>query len=115
MRRGDIWLADLEPIRGSEANRRRPVILVSNDAANLQAERLGRGGVTVVPVTSNTVRVFPFQVLLDAGETGLELDSKAQAEQVRSLDVSRLERRLGGLPPRLLWQLDGAIRLHLAL
>lgn len=115
MQRGDIWLADLEPIRGSEANRRRPVILVSNDAANVQAERLGRGVVTVVPVTSNTARIFPFQVMLEAGETGLDLDSKAQAEQLRSLDVSRLERRLGRLPPQLLWQLDGAIRLHLAL
>lgn len=115
MRRGDIWLADLEHIRGSEANRRRPVILVSNDAANVQAERLGRGVVTVVPVTSNTARVFPFQVMLEAGETGLDLDSKAQAEQLRSLDVSRLERPLGRLTPQLLWQLDGAIRLHLAL
>ena len=115
MRRGDIWLADLEPIRGSEANRRRPVILVSNDAANVEAERLGRGVVTVVPITSNTARTFPFQVLLDAGETGLDLDSKAQAEQLRSIDVSRLERRLGRVPAQLLWQLDGAIRLHLAL
>ena len=115
MRRGDIWLADLEPIRGTEANKRRPVVLVSNDAANVQAERLGRGVVTVVPVTSNTARVFPFQVLLDAGETGLDLDSKAQAEQLRSIDVSRLERRLGRVPAPLLWQLDGAIRLHLAL
>jgi mRNA interferase MazF len=115
MRRGDIWLADLEPIRGSEASRRRPVILVSNDAANVQAERLGRGVITVVPATSNTTRIFPFQVLLDAGETRLDLDSKAQAEQLRSIDVSRLERHLGRLTPQLLWQLDAAIRLHLAL
>jgi mRNA interferase MazF len=115
MRRGDIWLADLEPIRGSEANHRRPVILVSNDAANVQAERLGRGVVTVVPVTSNASRIFPFQVLLEASDTGLDLDSKAQAEQLRSLEVSRLERRLGRLTPQLLWQLDGAIRLHLSL
>jgi len=115
MRRGDIWLADLEPIRGSEANNRRPVILVSNDAANTQAERLGRGVVTVVPVTSNTARTFPFQVLLGASSTGLDLDSKAQAEQLRSVDVSRLERHIGRLTPQLLWQLDGAIRLHLAL
>lgn len=115
MRRGDIWLADLDPIRGSESNRRRPVVVVSNDGANVLAERLGRGVVTVVPVTTNTARVFPFQVLLDAGETGLDHDSKAQAEQLRSLDVSRLERRLGRLTPSLLWELDGAIRLHLAL
>jgi mRNA interferase MazF len=115
MRRGDIWLADLEPIRGSEANNRRPVILVSTDAANVQAERLGRGVVTVVPVTSNTKRIFPFQVLLEVGDSGLDRDSKAQAEQLRSIDVSRLERRLGRLTPQLLRHLDGAICLHLAL
>lgn len=46
-----------------EANRRRPAVIVSNDNANATAARLGRGVVTVVPVTSNTTRVFPFQVL----------------------------------------------------
>jgi mRNA interferase MazF len=115
MRRGEIWLADLEPIVGSEARGRRPVILVSNDAANVQAERLGRGVLTVVPVTSNTARVFPFQVLMSPEESGLERASKAQAEQVRSIDSRRLERRVGRLAPRLGWELDEALRVHLGL
>ena len=42
-----------------------------NDGANTSAARLGRGVVTVVPVTSSTERVYPFQVLLDAADTGL--------------------------------------------
>ncbi|MHB8188604.1 MAG: type II toxin-antitoxin system PemK/MazF family toxin [Dermatophilaceae bacterium] len=63
-RRGEVRLIDLEPTRGSEANKRRPGIIVSNDRANATADRLGRGVVTVVPVTSNIVRVFPFQVPL---------------------------------------------------
>ncbi len=51
MLRGEIRLADLDPVRGSEANKRRPVVIVSNDRANSVAARLGRGVVTVVPVT----------------------------------------------------------------
>jgi len=72
-------------------------VIVSNDNANATAARLGRGVVTVVPVTSNTTRVFPFQVLLHAAETGIHVDSKAQAEQVRSVSVERLGRVIGRL------------------
>src|SRR3954454_24947092 len=89
MRRGDITLVDLEPTRGAEANKLRPAVLVSNDGANTTAARLGRGVLTVVPVTTNVERLYPFQVLLPASDTGLSADSKAQAEQVRSLDVGR--------------------------
>lgn len=48
MRRGEVRLVDLNPVRGSEANERRPAVMVSNDHANAAAERLGRGVVTVV-------------------------------------------------------------------
>jgi mRNA interferase MazF len=114
MRRGDVYLVDLEPVRGTETNKTRPAVLVSNDAANRTAQRNGRGVVTVVPVTSSTARVYPFQVALEAGEGGLERASKAQAEQIRSVDVVRLERRLGGLSSAALRRLDDALRLHLA-
>ena len=106
---------DLDPTRGAEANKRRPAVIVSNDRAGTTAERLGRGVVTVVPVTSNVERVFPFQTLLPAGETGLRIDSKAQAEQVRAVAVDRLGPVLGRLPAPLLAHLDDALRLHLAL
>ena len=115
MRRGEIRLVDLEPTRGSEASKRRPSVVVSNDGANTTAERLGRGVVTVVPITSNTERVYPFQVLLTAAATGLGRDSKAQAEQVRSIDVERVGPLVGTLTPDLSAALDEALRLHLAL
>lgn len=115
MRRGEIRLVDLEPVKGAETNKRRPAIIVSNDGANETAQRLGRGVVTVVPVTSNTQRVYPFQVRLPATETGLERDSKAQAEQIRSVAVERIGAHLGDLSTDLIGALDEAIRLHLAL
>jgi mRNA interferase MazF len=115
MRRGEVRLVDLDPTGGSEANKRRPAVIVSNDGANSTAERLGRGVLTIVPVTSRTERVYPFQVMLPAGETGLRLDSKAQAEQVRAVAVERIGAQVGSLPPALLSVLDEALRLHLAL
>ena len=115
MLRGEIRLTDLEPARAGEADKRRPAIIVSNDRANTTAARLGRGVVTIVPITSNTTRVFPFQVLLPAEETGVRVDSKAQAEQVRSVSVERIGPVIGRLPTHLLSQLDDALRLHLQL
>jgi mRNA interferase MazF len=115
MRRGEICLVDLEPVRGAEASKTRPAVIVGNDGANITATRLGRGVVTVVPVTSNVERIYPFQVFLAAAATGLSRDSKAQAEQVRSVAVERLGGRVAVVPALLMAQLDDALRLHLSL
>lgn len=115
MRRGEIRVVDLEPVRGAEASKARPAVIVSNDSANTTASRLGRGVVTVVPVTSNVDRIYAFQVLLKAVDTGLQRDSKAQAEQVRSVAVERIGTRVAVVPPSVMAQLDEALRLHLSL
>ena len=115
MRRGEICLVDLDPTRGAEADKRRLAVIVSNDGANATATRLGRGVVTVVPVTTNVAHVYPFQVLLPGDATGLREDSKAQAEQVRSLSVQRIGAAVGNLPPDTMAELDDALRLHLGL
>ncbi|MFF3779953.1 type II toxin-antitoxin system PemK/MazF family toxin [Streptomyces sp. NPDC001933] len=115
MRRGDIYLVDYEPVRGSEANKARPSVVISNDGANAVVTRTGRGVITVVPLTSNTFRVYPFQVLLQAAECGLPLDSKAQCEQVRAMAHERFLRRVGTVPRRRMAEIDAALRRHLAL
>lgn len=110
LRRGDVVLAQLDAAVGSEANKTRPCIVVSNNRANLTSPM-----VTVVPITSNTARVYPFQVFLPREASGLNLDSEAQAEQIRTLDRSRLGRKLRQLSPELLRELDSALKLHLGL
>ncbi len=111
MLRGDIWFASLDPTVGSEIRKRRPVVIVSNDAANRAA-----GIVTVVPLTSNIERVFPFEVLLKARATGLPKDCKACAQQVRTISKQRLATsRSGVVPTAAMDALDAALRLHLAL
>jgi mRNA interferase MazF len=115
VRRGDIHLVDFDPSRGSEAEKRRPAVIVSNDGSNAVVARLGHGLLTVVPITSSIRRVYPFQVHLPAARTGLDHDSKAQAEQIRAVSVERVGERIGLVPYSLLTQLDEAIRIHLDL
>jgi len=111
IRRGDIWFATLDPALGGEIRKRRPVVIVSNDAANRAA-----GVVTVVPLTSNVDRVFPFEVLLPARTTGLGIDSKACAQQVRTIAKQRLAgNKAGAVPVTAMRALDAALRLHLGL
>ena len=115
MRRGDIVWVDLDPGLDSETNKIRPAVVVSNDGANRRAGDLGRGVVTVVPLTSRTEPLYPFQVLLPGKRTGLPRTSRAQAEQTRAVSVQRIGAKIGRTPRDLLAALDDAIRLHLAL
>ena len=71
-----------------------------------------RGILTIVPVTSNVSRIYPFQVMIPAARSQLQRDSKAQAEQIRSVTVDRIGSVIGHLPADLIDDLDRAIRLH---
>lgn len=115
MIRGDIYWVDLDPVVGSEADKTRPAIIVSSNGANARAAMDGRGVITVVPLTSNTDNVYAFQVFVPSSLSGLDYDSKAQAEQVRSVAIERIDDPIGSLTPELLKELDDALRLHLAL
>lgn len=115
MLRGEIRLVEFGQALSGESAHQRPAVIVSNDGANSTAARLGRGVVTVAPMTSNVSRIYPFQVLVPANESGLELDSKVQAEQVRSVSVERVRRILGSVPAPLMLRVDEALRLHLSL
>ena len=108
MKRGEVYWVDLEPAMGSEANKRRPCVIVSRDASNRAAAT-----VTVVAVTSNVRRTYPFDVYL---ENALDQPSKVQANQVRTISKERLlGPRLTRLSVELMTQVDAALRLHLAL
>ena len=76
MKGGEIYFANLSPAVGSEMDKRRPVIIVSNDYNNNASTT-----VTILPITSNTSRVYPFEVLLNPEDSGLSKPSKVQAQQ----------------------------------
>ncbi len=110
IKRGSIWLASLDPTIGSEIRKTRPVVVVSNDTNNANSDL-----VTILPVTSNTTHVFSFEVLLLKGVANLTKDSKIKADQIRTLDKSRLIKLIGMLPEASMIQTDKAMKLHLNL
>ena len=109
--RGDIYLAALDPVVGSEISKTRPVLVVSNNINNKYA-----GTVTVLPITSKKLKkTYPFELLLPKGTGNLPKDSKVKADQIRTLDKTRLVKHIGKLKSEYLNLLNEAIKIHLAL
>jgi mRNA interferase MazF len=93
IRRGDIWLADLNPSRGSEPAGTRPVRIFQNDAINAVTTT-----VIALPLTTNVRRAaLPSCVRVAQGEGGLAHDSVVLCHQLRVLDQTRLQRKLGSV------------------
>lgn len=108
--RGDVFLASLDPTRGQEIKKTRPVVIVSNNIAN-EFSNL----VTVVPLTSQKLdRVFKFEVYVGELE-GLDYPSKALVQQIRAIDKSRLLSKLAKLSKDKVTRVNEALKLHLAL
>ncbi|MGF1936653.1 MAG: type II toxin-antitoxin system PemK/MazF family toxin [Nostoc sp. ChiQUE02] len=111
MKRGDIYYANLSPVMGSEMGKRRPVLIVSNDISNSAATT-----VTILPLTSNVSRVYPFEVLLNPEISGLTKPSKVQAQQVRTISKQRITGELlGSLNEEIMVLIDAALKMHLGL
>jgi mRNA interferase MazF len=111
MKRGEIYFAQLEPARGFETQKTRPVVVVSNDPSNRVAPM-----VTVIPITKNDARVFSFEVALSIQDTGLKLNGKAMTQQIRALDKSRITSAcIGYVSAAKMLAIEAAIKRHLAL
>jgi mRNA interferase MazF len=101
------WIS-LDPAKGSEIGKTRPGVVVSNDINNEFAAT-----VTVVPITSKTGKVYPFEVFMPKGMGGLKENSKAKANQIRTVDKKRIKRVIGQLPMDLMNKIDEAVKIHL--
>ena len=106
MLRGEVWWVEFDPSVGSEIRKTRPANIVSNDAANRNLQR-----VVVVPVTSNTGRLYPGEAAVAVGDQS----SKAMADQIMAADKKRLKSKLGSLSKTDLLAVEDAIKTHLAL
>jgi mRNA interferase MazF len=111
IKRGDVYLAALDPVMGREISKTRPVVVVSNDVNNEFSAT-----VTILPITSKkTQPIYPFEVFLPQGHANLPKDSKIKADQIRTLDKGRLVKQLGVLDIKNLDAMDTAMKIHLAL
>jgi mRNA interferase MazF len=111
IKRGEVYLAALDPTLGREIAKTRPVVIVSNDKNNEYA-----GTVTILPLTSKNLRTtYPFEVFLSRGHANLPKDSKVKADQIRSLDKRRMIKSIGVLGKKDLDAIDKAMKIHLGL
>ncbi|MFM9265065.1 MAG: type II toxin-antitoxin system PemK/MazF family toxin [Oscillatoriales cyanobacterium] len=109
MKRGEIYYANLSPTVGSEIDKSRPVLVVSNDANNRAANT-----VTILPITSNITRVYPFEVLLNPEDSGLSKSSKVQVQQIRTISKQRITSdAVGSLNEEIMQFVNIALKLHL--
>ncbi len=109
MRRGEIYYANLDPTIGAEIQKKRPVLIVSNDANNKKSATL-----TVLPITSNVTKVYPFEVALPAKISGLKKNSKIQCQQIRTISKLRITSSAQGHADKNIMQhVQAALELHL--
>jgi mRNA interferase MazF len=108
VKRGAIYWINLNQIEGSEIGKTRPAVIVSNDVNNQFADT-----VTVVPLTTSTEKIYPFEVLIEKNIGNLKEDSKAKANQIRTVDKIRIGEKIGNLPENILYDIIKAIKIHL--
>lgn len=112
MKRGEVWLVNLDPAIGAEIRKSRPCVIVSRDAFALLPLRI------VVPITAwdDRFAVAPWHIPIErTKENGLRKKSSADTFQVRSISEQRLMRRVGQLSDDVMSSIDAALALCLAL
>jgi mRNA interferase MazF len=107
--RGDIFWANLDPTIGSEISKTRPVLILSNDISNEFSST-----VTILPITTfKKGTIYPFEIFLSSNESNLKEDSKIKANQIRTIDKTRLIDKTGALTSDKIKEVEKAVLLHL--
>ena len=111
VKRGEIWLVNLDPTIGHEIKKSRPAVVIQNDIGNKFSP------ITIIaPLTSQKVELLhPFEALVDSKTSGLDKESKALLTQIRAIDKQRLVRKVGKVDDETANRIDEAIRISLGL
>ena len=111
IKRGEVYLATLDPVIGREISKTRPVVIVSNDKNNAFS-----GTVTIIPISSQNIdKIYPFEVFLPKGSADLPKNSKVKADQIRTIDKTRIISHIGALKASEMEIIERAIKVHLDL
>ena len=111
VKRGDIWLVNLNPTIGHEIKKSRPAVIIQNDLGNKYSP------ITIIaPITSQNIeKIYPIEVILDRKNSGLEKISKVLLNQIRAIDKGRLIKKLGKIDYETLIKVDASIKISLGL
>ena len=107
LRRGEVWLVNFNPGRGSEQRGIRPALVIQNDTGNIYAST------TIVAAITTTIKEFPIMVVLAVGDGGLRQRSMVNTGQILTIDKARLQKRLGRLSDSNMRRVETAIRVSL--
>lgn len=111
IKRGDIFFADLSPVKGSEQGGKRPVLVIQNDIGNRFSPT-----VIVAAITAQIQKAkLPTHVEIDAARYGLDKNSVVLLEQVRTIDKSRLSDKITHLDEDMMRQVEEALEISLGL
>ena len=108
--RGEVWIADLNPVRGREQAGRRPVLVISEDLFNQ-----GPAGLAIVLPMTSTIRNVPSHVPVSAPEGGVKNRTAILCEGVRSLSVEQLVQRWGAVSRQTMAAVEDRLRILLRL
>lgn len=106
-RRGEVWLVNFNPGRGSEQRGIRPALVIQNDTGNIYA------ATTIVAAITSTIKEFPVTVVMSAGEGGLKQRSMVNLAQLLTIDKGRLQKRLGQFTDPVMEKINEALRVSL--
>lgn len=112
VKRGEVFIANLAPVEGSEQSGTRPVVVVSRDAIN------NFSPVAVIcPITdaTNKKKIYPSHVRVQNGCGGLTMESIVVCEQIRTISKTRLQRQLGTFDRAIMTSIDAALKITLDL
>lgn len=111
IRRGDIFLANLEPIKGSEQGGIRPVLIIQNNISNEYSP------VTIIAAITSKIfeKEFPTNIFIKKENSRLDKDSTILLNQIRTIDNSRLIKKVGSLDDLILEKVDNALKISLSL
>ena len=112
IKRGDMFYADLSPVVGSEQGGIRPVLIIQNDLGNKYSPT-----VIAAAITSKTSKTkLPTHIEIDSADCGLKNDSVVLAEQIRTIDKSRLKERIGHIDDeKIIDQVNNALGVSFGL
>ena len=107
-KRSEIWLVSLEPVKGSEIDKARPALIMSNNKNNEFSST-----VTLIPLTTSVTRIYPFETMVSKGGSGLSNDSKVKCNQIRTVDRIRLLKKIGKISEEEINRVENALLIHL--